>query len=171
MCLIRPAKEEDIPSICRFPESEDELFFMFPKASYPLTPEQLRTAIAQRSDSMVVELEQIPVAFANFYRREKGGSCAIGNVAVASSARRRGVGRYLIEQMIRLAFLKHGAQEVSVSCFHHNIAGLLLYPKLGFQPYAIEERRDHVGKQVALIHMRLTRNAFVAAQSDASGLR
>lgn len=167
MQRIRPVEEKDLSHICLFPESEDELFFMFPKASYPLTPEQLKTAIAQRSDSMVVELDQIPVAFANFYRWEKSGCCAIGNVAVATSARRRGVGRYLIEQMIRLAFLKHDAQEVSVSCFHHNIAGLLLYPKLGFQPYAIEERRDHAGKRVALIHMRMTRNAFEAAQSDA----
>jgi hypothetical protein len=34
----RPIEEKDIPVVCGFPQSEDELFFMFPKASYPLSP-------------------------------------------------------------------------------------------------------------------------------------
>jgi ribosomal protein S18 acetylase RimI-like enzyme len=69
------------------------------------------------------------------------------------------VGRYLIEQMIDLAFSKHQAAEVTVSCFNRNIVGLLLYSKLGFHPYAIEERQDKNGNRIALIHMQLPRNA------------
>jgi len=69
------------------------------------------------------------------------------------------VGRYLVEQMIGLAFSKHQAAEVTVSCFNQNVAGLLLYPRLGFQPYAVEERKDKKGNRVALIHLRLLRNA------------
>lgn len=155
----RPAEKNDIPVICGFPQSEDELFFMFPKASHPLSPTQLRDAIAQRSDSIVVELDGEVVGFANFYRWEAGGCCSIGNVIVSSSARGRGIGRYLIEQMINLAFSKHQAAEVTVSCFNQNIIGLLLYPKLGFRPYAIEKRLDKKGNRVALVHMRLLRNA------------
>ena len=78
---------------------------------------------------------------------------------VSPAARGRGVGRYLIEQMIGLAFSRHQAAEVTVSCFNQNVAGLLLYPKMGFQPYAVEERQDKKGSRVALIHMRLARNA------------
>lgn len=74
-------------------------------------------------------------------------------------ARGRGIGHYLIEQMIGLAFSKHQATEVTISCFSQNVAGLLLYPKLGFQPYAVEERQDKKGNRVALIHMRFPRNA------------
>jgi|SRR3989338_5946178 len=155
----RPIEEKDIQVICGFPQSEDELFFLFPKAAFPLTTSQLQNAIAQRSDSTVVELGGKVVAFANFYRWETGGCCSIGNVIVSPAARGRGVGHYLIEQMIGLAFSKHQAAEVTVSCFNQNVAGLLLYPKLGFQPYAVEERRDKKGNQVALIHMRLARNA------------
>ena len=131
---------------------------MFPKAVFPLTPTQLQDAIEQRSDSMVVELSGEIVAFANFYRWESGGRCSIGNVIVSPAARGRGVGRYLIEQMLGLAFSKHQASEVTVSCFNQNVAGLLLYPKLGFQPYAVEERQNKKGNRVALIHMRLQRN-------------
>ena len=155
----RPVDEKDIQVICSFPQSEDELFFLFPNAAFPLAPSQLQDAIAQRSDSTVVEFGGEVVAFANFYRWEAGGCCSIGNVIVSPATRGRGVGHYLIEKMIGLAFSKHQAAEVTVSCFNQNVAGLLLYPKLGFQPYAIEERQDKKGNRVALIHMRLLRNA------------
>lgn len=129
----RPVAEKDIQVICGFPQSEDELFFLFPKAAFPLTPSQLQDAIALRSDSTVAELDGEVAAFANFYRWEAGGCCSIGNVIVSPVARGRGVGRYLIEQMIGFAFSKHQAAEVTVSCFNQNVAGLLLYPKLGFE--------------------------------------
>lgn len=155
----RPFSTVDIPVICSFPQSEEESFFFFPKATFPLLPTQLQEAIAQRADATVVERCGEVVAFANFYRWQVGGSCAIGNVIVAPSTRGYGVGRYLVEQMIRLAFAKYQAAEVTVSCFNHNTAGLLLYPKLGFQPYAVEERQDKHGKRVALVHMRLPQPA------------
>jgi ribosomal protein S18 acetylase RimI-like enzyme len=156
----RPVAEKDIQIICGFPQSEDELFFIYPKAKFPLTASQLLGAIAQRSDSTVVELDGEVAAFANFHRWEAGGCCSIGNVIVSAGCRGRGVGRYLIERMIDLAFSKHQASEVTVSCFSHNLAGLLFYPKLGFKPYAIEERKDPAGRPLALIQMRLVQNAF-----------
>lgn len=159
----RPVSEADIQVICGFPQTADELFHLFPVAEFPLTPSQLRAAIAQRADSTVVELDGQVVAFANFYRWETGGRCSIGNVIVSPQARGRGVGRYLIEQMNALAFSKHRATEITVSCFNQNVAGLLLYPKLGFQPYAIEERLDKGERRVALIHMRLARSGTAVA--------
>lgn len=155
----RPVAEQDIPVICCFPQSAEELFFLYPKATFPLTPPQLLDAIAQRSDSTVAELDGEVVAFANFYRGQSGGTCAIGNVVVAPKARGRGVGRYLIECMIDLAFSRHQAAEVTISCFNHNTAGLLLYPQLGFQLFSVEERRDRNGERVALIHLRRGRTA------------
>lgn len=124
-----------------------------------MTSSQLQDAIAQRSDSTVVELDGEVAAFANFYRWEAGGCCSIGNVIVSPKARGKGVGRYLIKQMIDLALSKYRAAEVTISCFEQNVVGLLLYLKLGFQPYAVEERRDKKGNRVALIHMRLSLNA------------
>jgi ribosomal protein S18 acetylase RimI-like enzyme len=150
----RPVAEPDLDAICAFAPSAAELLFFYPKASHPLTPVQLQAAIAQRSDSTVIELHAEVLAFANFYRWETGGVCSIGNVIVAPQARNRGVGRYLIEQMLMLAVTRHQACEVRVACFNQNVAGLLLYAALGFSPFAIEERQDPVGNRLALIHLR-----------------
>jgi len=149
----RPIEEKDIPIICSFPLNKEELFFLFPKAEYPLTPAQLKDAIAQRSDSTIVEADSTVVGFANFYTWELGGKCSIGNVIISPSARGLGVGRYLIKCMIEIAVSTHHAKEVRVSCFNQNTIALLLYSGLGFKPFSIEERQDKTGNRVALIHL------------------
>lgn len=151
---FRPVQVDDIAVICAFAQSADEAFFFFPKCTWPLTPEQLAAAIAQRSDSSVVVEGDEVLAFANFYQWEQGGTCSLGNVLVSPTARGRGVARYLVERMIEVARQRHQAREMKVSCFNHNTAGLLLYPTLGFVPFGIEERRDPAGKRVALVQMR-----------------
>jgi RimJ/RimL family protein N-acetyltransferase len=158
MFVHRPLEEKDIPAICEFPQSVDELFYMFPKATYPLTPHQLKEAIAHCSDSTVIEMNGTVVGFANFSRWQFRGRCSLGNVIISPSARSRGVGRYLIGYMIDIAFDKHEARELTASCFNHNVPGLLFYPKLGFQPYAVDERQDKHGARVALIHLRLAKS-------------
>ena len=150
----RPVQPDDIPVICNFPQSPDELFYMFPKATYPLTPAQLSDAIAQRSGSTVVEGNGKILAFANFYKAEHDGVCTLGNVVVAPNARGHGLARYLITTMIALARQQYTASEVWVSCFNHNTAGLLLYPQLGFVPFGIEERQGWDGTRVALVKMK-----------------
>lgn len=151
----RPVTEADLPRICSFPQSAEELFFLFPKARYPLTPEQLACAITARADSMVVEQGGQAMAFANFYQWQMHGHCAIGNVMVAPESRGGGIGRYLIEAMAMLARTKYQAREVRVSCFNHNTAGLLFYARLGFTPCGIEQRSDGRGHPVALLHLCL----------------
>ncbi|ATP43336.1 MULTISPECIES: GNAT family N-acetyltransferase [Pseudomonas] len=150
----RPVQPSDIPAICCFPQGPDELFYMFPKATYPLTPVQLTDAIAQRNGSTVVQGGGMVLGFANFYKAEHGGVCALGNVVVAPAARGHGVASYLVTAMIELAREQFAAREIWVSCFNHNTAGLLLYPQLGFVPFGIEERQAPDGKRVALVQMR-----------------
>ncbi|MFJ2489954.1 GNAT family N-acetyltransferase [Pseudomonas iridis] len=149
----RPVQATDVKTICGFPQGEQELFFMFPKAHFPLTEEQLHTAISQRFDSTVFEANGEIVGFANFYRAEHNGICCIGNVIVAPSARGQGVAGFIVTTMTALAFEKYQADEVQISCFNQNTAGLLLYPKLGFIPFAIEERPAPNGGRSALIQM------------------
>lgn len=158
MLRCRPVQDDDIPKICGFPQDAEELFFMFPKASYPLTTVQLQTAIAERADSTVVEVDGQVVGFANFYRWETGGVCSIGNVIIAPSFRANGVGRFLIHYMMELAFTQHVASEVNISCFNRNVAGLLLYTRLGFVPVSINEDHDKQGNRVALINLRILRS-------------
>lgn len=157
MFLNRPLEEKDIPVVCALPQNIDELFYMFPRATWPLTPPQLMDALHNHSDSTVVEMDGEVVGYANFARCDFRGRCSLGNVIIAPKARSRGVGRYLISCMMELAFDKHEASEMTASCYNHNVPGLLFYPKLGFRPYAIDERRDKHGGRVALIHLRLPR--------------
>jgi len=155
---FRPVSEADISEICSFAKTSDELYFFFPKASFPLTPDQLSNTINQRSDSTVAEEQGKVLGFANFYRWGLQSTCSIGNVVVSPHARNRGIARLLMEHMVSLAYSKYEASEVTVSCFNFNTAGLLLYPKLGFKPHEIEERKDQSGNRVALIHMRHCKN-------------
>lgn len=152
---VRAVQPQDIARICSFARTEEEQFFFFPAATWPLTEEQLQASVDKRSDSTVIELDGVVVGFANFYKWEQAGSCTIGNVIVDPAIRGKGIGVQLIEQMINIARTRHQASEVTLSCFNSNVAGLLLYPKLGFVPYAIEERQDKQGRRLALIHLRL----------------
>jgi GNAT superfamily N-acetyltransferase len=159
MLTHREVRAEDVPLLCTFPQDAEELYFLFPKATWPLTPAQLQGAIDRRFDSTVVLDDGRVSAFANFYVREPAGTCAIGNVMVAPGARGRGVGAFLIETMATKALVAHCATEVKISCFNGNVAGLLLCAKLGFVPCAVERRLDPAGERVALVHMRLSDEA------------
>lgn len=154
MLKVRAVTEADISQICSFAKTADELYFFFPKANFPLTPDQLSSAISQRSDSTVVEEHGKVLGFANFYRWGLQSTCSIGNVVVSPQARNRGVAKLLMAHMVSLAYTKYEASEITVSCFNFNTAGLLLYPKLGFKPYEIEERKDQNGNRVALVYLR-----------------
>lgn len=159
MLTHREVRPDDLPRICAFPQSAEELYFLSPKAIFPLTPEQLGRSIAQRFGSTVVLEDGRVCGFANLFAKEGAPGCAIGNVIVAPEARDRGVGRYLIEAMVRTALVDHGAAEVRISCFNRNVAGLLLYARFGFEPFAVEPRLDLLGARVALIHLRLAGEA------------
>lgn len=151
---FRPVRDDDLPAICTFARTPEELYFLAPRARFPLDVEQLATSIAQRSDSSVVCRGAQVLAFANIYKREQG-ACYVGNVAVAPQARRQGVARFLMQQMARLAAERYGASELRVSCFNPNTAGLLLYSRLGYTPFALEERVDGQQQPIVLIHLRL----------------
>ncbi len=153
----RPVAEADLPLICRFPRDQYELFYLFPRAIWPLDEAQLRRAISERTESTVATLDGRTVAFANFYQWQHNGVCSIGNVMVAPDVRRRGVGDYIVRTMADLAFERYAAESVQISCFNRNAAGLLLYTKIGFHPFAVEEKCDPRGNRVALIHLRMPR--------------
>ena len=149
----RPVREDDLEAISAFASNEEELFFFYPKAAFPLTPRQLKTSIEARADSTVVERDGEVIGFANFYRWETGGICSIGNVVISPKARGLGAGRFLMRVMISLAVEKYQAKEIRVACFNRNTSALLLYQSLGFKLVTIEERHDKQHGRFALIHM------------------
>lgn len=153
----RPFLESDLPAVCAFPRDPQELYFMFPKAVYPLTQEQLRAAVAARAEATVVLAKGAVAGFANFYEWEMGGRCSMGNVIVSPAVRGRGVARYLVSRMAETAFTRYDAREVALCCFSTNTPALLLYTRMGFTPYAVEERVNWDGSRIAAVMMRLVR--------------
>jgi ribosomal protein S18 acetylase RimI-like enzyme len=153
MLTHRAAEEGDLPALCRLVQSPQELYYFYPRARFPLTPEQARQIVSRSQDPTVVIMDGELAGFANFTSVVPGGRCALGNVVVAANLRGRGVGRYLIDVMVRLAHERHRAAEISTHCVSDNVAGLLLYTKVGFTPRAIEVRFGPDGSRGALIHM------------------
>ena len=128
---------EDLTIICNFPQDENELFFMYPKAIFPLTIDQIKSSIDSRFDSTVILYEETIIGFANFYEVIKEQYCSIGNVIVNPIYRGKGVGTFLINIMEKKAINKYKVKEMHISCFNQNVTGLLLYYKLGYVPYEI----------------------------------
>ena len=152
----KAVKTNDLKTICQFPRNAEELFFMFPKAEYPFTVSQLEIAINNRFDSTVVLLNKEIVGFANFYEVKENKYCSIGNVIVNANYRNQGIGRFLIDTMERIGQEKYNVSEFHISCFNTNTVGLLLYSKLGYEPYDIEKRTDKQNNQIALIKLKRT---------------
>lgn len=152
----RPAEEADFEVICRFPRDETELLFFHPRAAFPLTPAALAETIANRAAPTVVLCDGEIAGFADIYDMRTDAYSRIGNVIVSPDHRGRGVASYLIREMIRIARDTFQAQSVELACFNINTAGLLLYAKLGFVPYAVEMRADRRGNPLALIQLRYT---------------
>jgi ribosomal protein S18 acetylase RimI-like enzyme len=150
----REVRDQDIETICRFPQDEKELFFMFPKSLFPLTYEQLKSAIDARFDSTVVLSQDTIAGFANFYEVFEDQYCSIGNVIVNPDFRGMGVGEFLMNAMENIAVNKYRVRELHISCFNQNTAALLLYSKLGYQPHETEKRLDKKSMPVVLIKMK-----------------
>ena len=153
MLTHRPLEEQDAEVICTFPQSAEELYYLFPKAQYPLTPIQLIEAAQSRHCPTVIIFKDKIAGYGNFIKVFHGRFCSIGNVIVNPSLRRNGAATYLVNQMVKIAFGEYSAEYVRISCFNKNTAGLLLYHKLGFAPVEIEQRRNPEGEDVALIRM------------------
>ncbi len=150
----RPVERSDFEKICQLPQNAEELFFMFPSATYPLTPTQMEANLQSRSDSTVALLEDEVVGFANFYKVVPHSYCSIGNVIVSSRYRKQGIGEFLIRAMEVIGIAEHHAYEFHLSCFNTNTYGLLLYSKLGYRPFETEKWINAANEPFALIKMK-----------------
>lgn len=158
--------EADLSEICKMPQNAEELFFMFPKANYPLTVEELGAGIMERWDSTVVLLQDKIVGFANFYKLEKNKYCSIGNVIISPRFRSQGAATFLITTMEKIGKEKYNVSEIHLSCFDANTKGLLLYTKLKYKPYEIEKYISKGNKISALIKMRKVLNMWKTDVSE-----
>lgn len=148
----RFATSEDFKTIAAFPQDENELFHMFPSATFPLTAEQLETRAKERLfPTAILDGEEV-AAYANLFNRE-GDAIWLGNVVVSPRYRGDGAGRHLIETMEKLAREQAGAARLRLTCHHTNPRAMLFYTKLGYRPYEIGRTTRANGDIVALVQM------------------
>jgi len=156
----RPLADDDIPTVCGFPRTAEELYFLFPRAVWPLTPAQIRAALPQRRDPTVATMGERVVGYANFATFEEGRTASIGNVSVDPDRRRHGIASYLVRTMMERAFAHHGLPELTLYCFNTNTPALLLYAKLGLEPLVLETRVTPWGDPIGLLKLGMSRDAW-----------
>jgi len=152
MYTYRSLQLSDIETLCSFPQNEEELYFMFPKAVYPLTPEQITEAVKNRLEPTIILHNNEVVSYANFYDHD-GGSCWLGNVIVSPGYRGKGASQYLIGTMESIAIQKLNVKRLKLVCHNTNTRGILFYKKHGFKPFDISLRLKPSGEYIAGIHM------------------
>lgn len=150
---LRPATPLDLKLICAFPQSPEELYYLYPKARWPLTFEQLAAVAQQRVDPTVAALGRRPVGYANAQILAQESALIVGNVVVAPALRGRGIATLLLDHFAGLARDKYRLRMVRVSCFARNEGALLLYARLGFKPFEIESRPGPDGAALALVKL------------------
>ena len=155
---FREAVPADYEDICKLVPNEHELYLVYPRGIHPFTIEQVKHLSETRKElTVAIDDARIIVGFANLYDFKNKERAFIGNVIIKNSSRGKSLGKRLIGHMLSAAFSKYGLSEAHISVFSDNVPALLLYSKLGFQPYSIEERHNYQTKRVALIHMKLER--------------
>ncbi len=155
MYTFRSAVETDYPEICKLIKSREELLWVYPAGRYPLTVSQLEDLAQKRIELTVAIVDGKVAGFADFYDLQLGKTVFIGNLIVGKKYRGYGLGKSLVVHMTEKAFEKYEVPEVRLSVYSENSRALLLYSRLGFVPYAIDERVKSDGQRLALIHMRM----------------
>lgn len=145
---------EHYAAITRLVSSPEELYLIYPAGQYPWTVEALTELATVRSDFTVGLVDSRVVAYANLYNVNLGKSVFIGNLIVDDAYKGRGIGKRLAQHMMDLCAHKYFAVP-HLSVLSYNAHAMLLYARLGFEPYAVEERKGLYGESVAVIHMCL----------------
>lgn len=151
----RTLNDDDLAVISAFPQNAEELFYMGPSYSFPLTPEQIKSRLPDRfCPTVIVDEERRPIAFANLYDlNAEESSCWLGNVIVSPEHRRSGVASFLIEAMMTRAREELGCVRLKLYCHNTNTRALLLYTKNGFVPCGSCRKENHEQQAVVAIEM------------------
>lgn len=78
----RALESKDAEKIIKFPQAAEELFYLFPKANYPLSKDVLLNEVRARTYPTVVFFEKKLAGYGNVINAERNNFCSIGNVIV-----------------------------------------------------------------------------------------
>lgn len=151
---LRPATAADYPAVCDLFADADELFLVCPRNQFPLTVEQLEQINCDRIDLTVAIYGDLVVGFANLYNVVPRERAFIGNVIIHRDYRGRGWGKQLLHYMMSRVANHHQLPQIHISVMNSNTPALLLYARLGFQPYAMDIVQTPHGNRVSILHLK-----------------
>ena len=156
----RRAKSDDYDAISRLITSPHELFRVYPAGRFPFTREQVNQLALVRMELSVATVAGKVVAFGNLYGYEPNRHIFIGNLIIDRVYRGNGIGQGMMQYLLKQVFYKYRLMEARISVFSDNIPALLLYTKMGFEPYRVEPRKNFEKQRVALLHMKMDRERY-----------
>jgi len=165
MIQIRPVVAEDLEAIIGLIPDENELFLVYPAGHFPFTLEQAADLFKERFEFNVVTINARIVGFANLYNYHPGEYAFIGNVFIMPECRGQGLGKVMLQYMIKAAFEKYHLPQVRLSVFADNSRAIELYKSAGFESYADESRTDPHNQAKTLVHMALQNPGFFQVTS------
>jgi len=160
MIQIRPALQQDLDTIAGLVPNPQELFLVYPNGHYPFTLEQVSDLFNERFEFNVVCIDDRIVGFANLYQYQPGQYAFIGNVFIVPDCRGQGLGKVMLQYMIKAAFEKYHFSEARLSVFADNERAIALYQQHGFTEYSQEQRADPNNEEKLLLHMSLANPAI-----------
>ncbi|GMK45989.1 N-acetyltransferase [Paenibacillus glycanilyticus] len=156
MLTFRDSTQKDFKRIAAFPANASEAFYMFPKGTFPIDPEQLYEVSLTRRVPTVIEYNGEPAGYSNLYDIDEGNSGWLGNVIISSQFRRIGAARFLIQTMMNRAKEELGLRELNLICHNTNTKALLMYNQFGFKPYDLKALKNEEDIEIAGILMKIT---------------
>lgn len=156
----RRAKSDDYDAISRLITSPHELFRVYPAGRFPFSREQVNQLALIRMELSVATVANKVVAFGNLYGYEPNRHIFIGNLIIDRVYRDNGIGQGMVQYLLKQVFYKYRLMEARISVFSDNVPALLLYSKLGFEPYQLEQRKNFSKQRVVLLHMKMDRERY-----------
>ena len=163
---IREAVQDDFEGICQLITSEEELFLVYPKGTYPLNLKQLEHLTEVRQNLTVATERLQVVGFSNLYDFAPGRHAFIGNLIVDKDFRKQAIGKKMVNHMLGLIFHQHDLPEARISVFIDNIPAFNLYSGFGFRPFETTDLKNFKDERVDLLHMKLSRAEYQAQKSS-----
>ena len=138
--MIRDAREDDLDAL----EKLEKICF-----SLPWPREALRASLPDAlHEFLVIESEGALLGYISMMCVLDEGD--IANIAVAPEARRRGLGRALLEEMLQRARAR-ALSLVTLEVRAHNDAAIALYREAGFRPVGLRKAYYEKPREDALL--------------------
>ncbi|MDI3331888.1 MAG: GNAT family N-acetyltransferase [Micrococcus sp.] len=129
---LETADQADVHRIASWVTSEaDVLTFAGPSLTYPFTAAEFFESTAGRRESFVLRAGSAAVATGALEDR-RPGEVRIGRVLVDPGQRGQGLGRAMMQLLIKRAAARPGVRRLTLGVFEGNRPARVLYESLGF---------------------------------------